>query len=82
MDMNKIEKKVEAMRVRQQELCIFYADVLKNLCDENSTIEDAQSGFSLYLPVEKIDYLVNELTALGEEIRTTDAIEAMLYEED
>lgn len=74
-----IESKIEEMRVRHQELCGFYADILENLGDEGSQIKDNRTGVVLYQPIEKLNFLLKELESMKVEITLIDSIEDLVY---
>lgn len=67
MEKSLLEKKIVELETQLEEWTKFDAGILENLMDQGSTVVH-ESGSSLYLPIEKLNYLIKELENMRVEI--------------
>ena len=66
---------IELKTIQAQEQSVFFSKVLENLMDEGSTLQNFQSNEeSLYMPIDKINHIIEELQILKENIETIDLL--------
>lgn len=64
---------IELKTVQAQEQSAFYSKVLEDLMDEGSTLRKSNED-SLYMPIDKINLIIEELQILKENIETIDLL--------
>lgn len=64
---------IELKTVQAQEQSIFYSEILQSLMDESSLVKKS-NGVTLYLPIEKLNYIIEELEDLRKNIKTIDSL--------
>lgn len=64
---------IELKTVQAQEQSIFFSEILESLMDEGSTLRKSNEG-SLYMPIDKINHIIEELQILKENIETIDLL--------
>ncbi|HIZ53760.1 MAG TPA: hypothetical protein IAA20_07460 [Candidatus Enterococcus avicola] len=64
---------IELKTVQAQEQSIFYSGILQSLMDESSSVKKS-NGVTLYLPIEKLNYIIEELEELRKNIKTIDSL--------
>ena len=64
---------IELKTVQAQEQSIFYSEILQSLMDESSSVKKS-GGVTLYLPIEKLNYIIEELEELRKNIKTIDSL--------
>ena len=64
---------IELKTVQVQEQSAFYSKVLEDLMDEGSTLRKSNEE-SLYMPIDKINHVIEELKILKENIETIDLL--------
>ena len=67
MEKSLLEKKIVELETQLEEWTKFDAGILETLMDQGSTIVH-ESGSSLYLPIEKLNYLIKELEKMRYEV--------------
>ena len=66
---------IELKTVQAQEQSVFFSKVLENLMDEGSTLQNFQSNEeALYMPIDKLNHVIEELKILKENIETIDLL--------
>ena len=66
---------IELKTVQAQEQSIFFSEILESLMDEGSTLQNFQSNEeALYMPIDKINHIIEELQILKENIETIDLL--------
>ena len=70
---------IELKTVQAQEQSIFYSEILQSLMDESSSVKKS-NGVTLYLPIEKLNYIIEELEELRKNIKTIDSLIAVEIE--
>ena len=66
---------IELKTVQVQEQSVFFSKVLENLMDEGSTLQNFQSNEeALYMPIDKLNHVIEELKILKENIETIDLL--------
>lgn len=66
---------IKLKTVQAQEQSIFFSKVLENLMDEGSTLQNFQSNEeALYMPIDKLSHVIEELKILKENIETIDLL--------
>lgn len=79
MEKSLLEKKIVELETQLEEWTKFDAGILENLMDQGSTIVH-ESGSSLYLPIEKLNYLIKELEKMRYRIEKLDLLYEIEYE--
>lgn len=64
---------IELKTVQAQEQSAFYSKVLEDLMDEGSTLRKSNEE-PLYMPIDKINHIIEELQILKENIETIDLL--------
>ena len=64
---------IELKTVQAQEQSIFFSEILESLMDEGSTLRKSNEE-SLYMPIDKINHIIEELQTLKENIETIDLL--------
>lgn len=64
---------IELKTVQVQEQSAFYSKVLEDLMDEGSTLRKSNKE-ALYMPIDKINHIIEELQILKENIETIDLL--------
>ena len=64
---------IELKTVQAQEQSIFFSEILESLMDEGSTLRKSNEE-SLYMPIDKINHIIEELQILKENIETIDLL--------
>ena len=64
---------IELKTVQVQEQSAFYSKVLEDLMDEGSTLRKSNE-YSLYMPIDKLNHVIEELKILKENIETIDLL--------
>lgn len=64
---------IELKTVQAQEQSAFYSKVLEDLMDEGSTLRKSNEE-ALYMPIDKIKHIIEELQILKENIETIDLL--------
>lgn len=64
---------IELKTVQAQEQSAFYSKVLEDLMDEGSTLRKSNED-SLYMPIDKLSHVIEELKILKENIETIDLL--------
>ena len=60
---------IELKTVQAQEQSIFFSEILESLMDEGSTLRKSNEE-ALYMPIDKINHIIEELQILKENIET------------
>ena len=81
MNQEQLEMKLEDKTLRIEEISRFCATVLQNLTDESSTIKDSDSDIVLSGMSEKLDFVINELTAMKKDVELIETAWNWLLEE-
>lgn len=81
MNQEQLEMKLEDKTLKIEETSRFCATVLQNLCDESSTITDSGSDIALSGIGEKLDFVINELTAMKKDVDLIESVEKLLQDE-
>lgn len=68
-----LKKIIELKTAQAQEQSTFYAGILGSLMDESSSLKQS-NGVTLYLPIEKLNYIIEELEELRKNIKTIDSL--------
>ena len=64
---------IELKTIQAQEQSVFFSKVLENLMDEGSTLRKSNEE-ALYMPIDKINHIIEELQILKENIKTIDLL--------
>ena len=64
---------IELKTVQAQEQSAFYSKVLEDLMDEGSTLRKSNEE-ALYMPIDKLNHVIEELKILKENIETIDLL--------
>ena len=64
---------IELKTVQVQEQSAFYSKVLEDLMDEGSTLRKSNEE-ALYMPIDKLNHVIEELKILKENIETIDLL--------
>ena len=64
---------IELKTIQAQEQSVFFSKVLENLMDEGSTLRKSNEE-ALYMPIDKINHIIEELKILKENIETIDLL--------
>lgn len=64
---------IELKTVQAQEQSIFFSEILESLMDEGSTLRKSNEE-ALYMPIDKINHIIEELQILKENIETIDLL--------
>ena len=64
---------IELKTVQAQEQSIFFSEILESLMDEGSTLRKSNEE-GLYMPIDKINHIIEELQILKENIETIDLL--------
>ena len=64
---------IELKTVQAQEQSIFFSEILESLMDEGSTLRKSNEE-ALYMPIDKINHIIEELKILKENIETIDLL--------
>ena len=81
MNQEQLEMKLEDKTLKVEKMSRFCSVVLKNLCDEGSTITDDKSDDCLSGMGEKLDFVINELTDMKKDVDLIESVENWLYSE-
>ena len=66
---------IELKTIQAQEQSIFFSEILESLMDEGSTLQNFQSNEeALYMPIDKLNHVIEELKILKENIETIDLL--------
>ena len=68
-----LKKIIELKTAQAQEQSTFYAEILGSLMDESSSLKQS-NGVTLYLPIEKLNYIIEELEELRKNIKIIDSL--------
>ena len=64
---------IELKTVQAQEQSIFFSEILESLMDEGSTLRKSNEE-ALYMPIDKINHIIEELQILKDNIETIDLL--------
>ena len=64
---------IELKTIQAQEQSVFFSKVLENLMNEGSTLRKSNEE-ALYMPIDKINHIIEELQILKENIETIDLL--------
>ena len=64
---------IELKTIQAQEQSAFYSKVLEDLMDEGSTLRKSNEE-ALYMPIDKLNHVIEELQILKENIETIDLL--------
>ena len=64
---------IELKTVQAQEQSIFFSEILESLMDEGSTLRKSNEE-ALYMPIDKLNHVIEELKILKENIETIDLL--------
>ena len=64
---------IELKTAQAQEQSIFFSEILESLMDEGSTLRKSNEE-ALYMPIDKINHIIEELQILKENIETIDLL--------
>lgn len=68
MNQEQLEMRLEDKTLKVEETSRFCATVLQNLCDESSTVTNEESDVVLSDMGEKLEFVINELTAMKKDV--------------
>lgn len=71
---------IELKTVQAQEQSIFFSEILGSLMDEGSTLRKSNEEV-LYMPIDKINHIIEELKILKENIETIDLLSELKEKE-
>lgn len=81
MNQEQIEMRLEDKTLKIEETSRFCATVLQNLCDESSTITNDESDVVLNGMGEKLELVINELTAVKKDVDLIESVWNWISEE-
>lgn len=81
MNQEQLEAKLEEKTLKVEEMSRFCGTVLQSLCDVSSTITDSGSDITLSGMGEKLDFVINELTAMKKDVDLIESVEKLLEDE-
>ena len=64
---------IELKTIQAQEQSVFFSKVLEDLMDEGSTLRKSNEE-ALYMPIDKLNHVIEELKILKENIETIDLL--------
>ena len=64
---------IELKTVQAQEQSIFFSEILESLMDEGRTLRKSNEE-ALYMPIDKLNHVIEELKILKENIKTIDLL--------
>ena len=64
---------IELKTIQAQEQSVFFSEILESLMDEGSTLRKSNEE-ALYMPIDKINHIIEELQILKENIETIDLL--------
>lgn len=68
MKQSNFDSTLEKVMLRQQEICDFCSGVLNELFNDGNPIIDVETEEVLVLPVEKLEFVIEELNAIKPEV--------------